>query len=121
MRQRIATEISRLRREEQDVVAAVESALAKENLDKEQNVAGVSSDSVQRDVDSIMGRISRNKIHRDTLDRLVSEARTGVLDCLRDNQQQTLLCANQVSAFRTAVQTVEKVSSSSHSETCCAH
>lgn len=110
MRQRIASEISRLRKEEAEVVASVEAALAKENMDKEGNVAGVSRETVQQDVDDIMGRISHNKTHRDTLMHLVGDSRSQLLSCLKEHQQRTLECAPEVSAFRTAIQTVEKVS-----------
>lgn len=111
VRQRIAKEIARLRKEEADVVAAVESALAKENMGKEANVAGVSSDSVNKDVEGIMDRLHRNKVHRDTLQNLVGEARQGLLQCLKDNKEKSLECAPEVSAFKTAIQTVEKVRS----------
>lgn len=109
VRQRIAAEISRLRKEEADVVAAVQSALAKENVEKEGQVAGVSSDSVNKDVEGIMERLHRNKVHRDTLQNLVGEARQGLLQCLKENKEKSLLCAPEVSAFKTAIQTVEKV------------
>ena len=54
---RIASEVAKLREQEEDVLQQIGNALEKENIDREQALAGADSASLRHDLDTIQERV----------------------------------------------------------------
>jgi hypothetical protein len=90
----------------------VEAALEKENLDREKALPADanSSDRLSREVQTIMGKIQRNKVQRDEIEKLVGSTQAALNACLRKNAQRPLDCQSEVKAFSESVRLIEQVS-----------
>jgi len=114
IKSRIASELARLKSEEDQVIQQVEAALEKENLDKElssEQEAGQSVSSVvlERDVEEITKRVERNRAKRTELEGgQVGESKSRLLVCLKENQNTSLNCWQEVKDFKETVAGIEK-------------
>jgi altered-inheritance-of-mitochondria protein 13 len=122
IRGRIQQELAHLRNEEENVRQQIESALEKENLDREREGAGDAADSEEPaagdvkssaallgDLQEIQGKIDRFHTRRQLDDfESVKSARDEVTECYRRNPTTTLNCWQEVNKFKTSVSQLEQ-------------
>ncbi|TFY74112.1 hypothetical protein EWM64_g9901 [Hericium alpestre] len=125
IRQRIQSEIARLREEENALYTQIETTLEKENLDRERSMAGdaVSSSQGQDettgdvkssavllgDLEEVKSKIDRFQTRQELADQPALKAKSeAVVLCYRSNPTRTLDCWQEVSDFRHAVAEVEQ-------------
>ncbi|EIW77764.1 hypothetical protein CONPUDRAFT_128745 [Coniophora puteana RWD-64-598 SS2] len=130
IRARMHTELERLRQEEQSVIEQIESALEKENLDRER--AGLSSRTeadgeseggeakeggeleikssatVMGDLEEVRAKVDKYQA-RKSLEDLpeVKAAGDAVFECYKSNPSTPLDCWSHVSAFKAAIADAE--------------
>ncbi|KAK2467118.1 hypothetical protein APHAL10511_001376 [Amanita phalloides] len=120
VRSRIQAELDHLRKEEEHVRQEIESALEKENLDRERATTGVpdndttigaprSSTVLSEDLEQIRFKIERFHA-RKRLDMFphAQTASESVLACYRLNQGTPLDCWQEVRSFKNAIAAVEQ-------------
>ncbi|SCV74225.1 BQ2448_6657 [Microbotryum intermedium] len=122
---RIRSEIDRLQSQERSIRQQIEAALEKENLDKERSSSSSQQGgSTPRHSASLMDDLARLEKSSQALFKGASKELIGneqwqrfeqreqsLLNCLKNNKETPLDCADQVDKFRQAVQTIETVSS----------
>ncbi|GJJ09336.1 hypothetical protein Clacol_003558 [Clathrus columnatus] len=124
VRARIQNEISRLRAEEEEVKQQIETALERENIDKERSAAGSessgeggdegpdgvfrSSESLREDLEIIQKKVER--FHRgSSLEDVpeIKETKERLVECYKNNQSTSLNCWKEVVEFKESVQRAE--------------
>jgi len=120
IRSRMQAELDHLRKEEEHVRREIESALEKENLDRERTLLGSSESEsaagtlkssavLSEDLEQIRSKIDRSHPRkRLELFPQVKSAGETVLFCYKRNQNNSLDCWREVKLFKDAVATVEQ-------------
>ncbi|KDN40436.1 hypothetical protein K437DRAFT_258662 [Tilletiaria anomala UBC 951] len=111
---RIKSELSRLKKQENEVRKQIELALEKENLDNEKKLGekgaqGRSAVLLQQQLDEISQKIEKHNKTREKVENTpgVKQAREEVTKCYRDGNR-TLDCWEAVQNFNAAVAKAEK-------------
>ncbi|KDR81354.1 hypothetical protein GALMADRAFT_89183 [Galerina marginata CBS 339.88] len=124
IRARIRDELEHLKRDEHNVQKEIESALEKENLDRETSMAGEVSDdggsttgnirntaALLGDLEEIRAKIERHQSNKRSPEFPEVEANAAaVAKCYKKNKDLPLLCRPEVSKFKAAVDRLEQVS-----------
>ncbi|KAK6839599.1 hypothetical protein PG990_011215 [Apiospora arundinis] len=105
---RVAEELKKL---EQAESAALKAAYQKANAAEDEKYQKETDDknrhTVSKEVEALRTRLDKRKQLR-VLPDSVERARTGVLECLRDNDRRPLNCWQEVENFREEVRRLEK-------------
>ncbi|KAK8024029.1 hypothetical protein PG997_011078 [Apiospora hydei] len=106
---RVAEELKKLEKNESAALkAAYEKATAAADDEKNgQQDDGKNRHTVSKEVEALRTRLDKRKQLR-VLPDSVERARTGVLECLRDNDRRPLNCWQEVENFREEVRRLEK-------------
>ncbi|KAK8073850.1 hypothetical protein PG994_004749 [Apiospora phragmitis] len=106
---RVAEELKKLEKSESAALkAAYEKATtAADDGDGQQQDGGKNRHTVSKEVEALRARLDKRKQLR-VLPDSVERARTGVLECLRDNDRRPLNCWQEVENFREQVRQLEK-------------
>ncbi|PWN21763.1 hypothetical protein BCV69DRAFT_154673 [Microstroma glucosiphilum] len=128
VRSAISSELARLRKQEAEVTAQIQSKLEAENLAIEEkhssksqqskstesdskSGAGRSSDSLRKELEEVKRKISRHDSGRKQVENApgVKEARKSVIECYKEvGTSRTLDCWKEVKAFTDAVEKAER-------------
>jgi len=114
IRSRIQAELTRLQQEEREVREQIETALEKENLDRERVMAVEedsetigsikSSTSLMGDLDEVERKVERYHAKRDPVDYpQVKEHGEALVSCYRSHPKTPLDCWREVSLFKAAI------------------
>ncbi|WFD40711.1 uncharacterized protein MJAP1_003699 [Malassezia japonica] len=110
---KIHEELSKLRKQEQEMQKKIELALEKENIERQGkpwfgNDKGQSSELLQQELDRVKSQIE--KYYKRDLNSFPSlkEARDKVIACYRADNNRTLDCWREVDAFKQAIKGAEK-------------
>lgn len=118
VRSRIQAELSRLQSEEEQVRQQIETALEKENLDKETELANkgaedgkltTSSSALAEELEQVQKRAERF-LERKRMDDFpeVKEKQGALLKCYSNNRSTSLDCWKEVEEFKQSVASLEK-------------
>lgn len=108
MQARVAEELKKLEKGESAALKAAYQKAAAEDEKKLQDEADSKNrHTVSKEVEALRTRLDKRKQLR-VLPDSVERARTGVLECLRDNDRRPLNCWQEVENFREEVRRLEK-------------
>ncbi|TFK26360.1 hypothetical protein FA15DRAFT_667442 [Coprinopsis marcescibilis] len=123
IRARINGELEALKREEEDVRQQIETALEKENLDRERSMAGESSSaddgasaggvktsaSLFGDLDQVKQQVEKYHAKRSLSEYPdIQAAGSALVECYRQNTSTSLECWKEVENFKTSVGRLEQ-------------
>ncbi|TIA83659.1 hypothetical protein E3P89_00547 [Wallemia ichthyophaga] len=112
IRNRINSELSRLRSEEHSIRQQIENSLAQDNAakSKQPDNSILSSENVKRNIDDIKTKIDKHHQKRDINNfPEVKNSHSSLISCFKDNSQTPLNCHIQVDQFKQAVSQAEKI------------
>ncbi|WFD01672.1 hypothetical protein MOBT1_000348 [Malassezia obtusa] len=113
IQEKIHAELSKLRKQEQEMQKKIELALEKENIDRQGkpwfgNDKGQSSELLQQELNRVKSQIEKfNKRSVDSFPAL-KKAREDIIQCYRNDNKRTLDCWREVDAFNKAIAEAEK-------------
>lgn len=108
MQARVAEELKKLEQSEGAALkAAYQKAQAAEDEKHQTETDEKNRHTVSKEVEALRSRLDKRKQLR-VLPDSVERARTGVLECLRDNDRRPLNCWQEVENFRDEVRRLEK-------------
>jgi altered-inheritance-of-mitochondria protein 13 len=114
IRERIASELSRLKAQEAELQEKIHRALEQENLSKEssQEKNIKSSTVLQQELDEITRKVEEHREKRNIEKNYpeVFQARNQLLQCYRQYKDRPLDCWQEAADFRSAVKRAEQVS-----------
>ena len=115
IRNRINSELNRLRSEEYSVRDQIEKAIQSENLSKElsnvDNSNILSTQSVKANIDQIKSKVDRHHKKRDLNEwPEIKNSQNDLIKCFNDEFNKPLNCYKQVETFKKVVNDAEKVS-----------
>jgi len=110
VRVRIQAEMTKLRAEEQEVLLEIQSALEKENLEREKALEGADSASLHHDLEEIGSTVKKFQGRRNLAQDHpeVKVAQEMLLACYRSHPSTTLDCWKEVADFKLAVAKLEQ-------------
>lgn len=115
IRNRINSELRRLRNDEYAVRQQIEQELAKENTDKDNSL--ISSDNVANTIKDIKQKVDRHNSKRDLNNfPAIKSSQSELVSCLTTNKDRPLDCHVQMDGFKQAVADAEKVSEYFHND-----
>ncbi|KAI3625160.1 hypothetical protein CBS9595_000521 [Malassezia furfur] len=113
IQEKIHAELSKLRKQEQDMQKKIELALEKENIERQGKPwfgkdKGQSSELLQQELNRVKEQIEKfNKRSIDSFPAL-KKAREDIIQCYRNDTKRTLDCWREVDAFKKAIADAEK-------------
>lgn len=114
VRERIASELARLKAQEAELQEKIHRALEQENLAKEtsQEKHIKSSQVLQQELEEITRKVEEHREKRDVQKNFpeVYSARQQLIQCYRQYKDRPLDCWQEAADFRTAVKRAEQVS-----------
>lgn len=111
IRRRLAAESAHIRKQEADILAAISAALEKENITKEKQNPGISSNVLGRDIEQVREKVERMKKERNEKEgEGVRKAKEQVVRCYKEKSDRPLDCWKEVENFKGEVAKLEKVS-----------